>query len=94
MKRLASTCSFGRLRDFLIKVGIVVSVRDIHVKNGLLRENALTLVRAIEICKASEISRQQLKELDAKTSVSVNAVSQRPRKNKYVGKQVTNCNFC
>ena len=92
MKRLASTCEFETLRDSLIKDGIVLGVRDVHVKDRLLRENALTLERAIELCKASEISRQQLKELDTKQSVSVNAV--KSQKQKETRKQVTNCKYC
>ena len=64
------------------------------MKDRLLRENELTMVRAIEVCKDSEISRQQLKEFDDKASVSVNGVNQKPRKNKDVCKQITNSNFC
>ena len=92
MKRLASTCEFETLRDSLIKDGIVLGVRDIHVKDRLLRENALTLERAIEIYKASQISRQQLKELDAKSNITVHAVeTHKPQKKDQL---VTNCSFC
>ena len=93
LKRLASTCEFEVFRDSLIKDGIVLGVRDVHVKDRLLRENALTLERAIEICKAFEISRQQLKELDTKPNITVNAVKTQS-KQKDSGKQVTNCRFC
>ena len=92
MKRLASTCEFETLRDSIIKEGIVLGVRDIHVKDRLLRENALTLERAIEIYKASQISRQQLKELDAKSNITVHAVeTHKPQKKDQL---VTNCSFC
>ena len=43
MKRLASTCEFQTLSDSLMKDGLALGVRDFHVKDRLLRENALTL---------------------------------------------------
>ena len=94
MKRLASSCEFETLRDSLIKDAIVLGVYDVHVKDRLLREKDLKVDRAIEICKASETSKIQLKDLDSTclgsgaASVSKNPTSKQNKK------QLTDCNFC
>ena len=40
----------------------------------LLRENDLSLLKAIDICRAAEVSREQVKSLSDKTPANIDAV--------------------
>ena len=94
LKMLANSCEFETLRDSLIKDAIVLGVHDVHVKDRLLREKDLKLDRAIEVCKASETSKLQLKELDSTCLGSGAAsVSRKPMSKQNV-KQIADCKFC
>lgn len=60
LRKIASNCDFGTLREELIEVRIVCEV--------LLREPTLDLKRAIEICKAAEETELHIKDLVDQTS--------------------------
>lgn len=63
LRKIASNCEFGRLKDELIKDRIVCGIRDRRVKDRLLREANLNLEKAIEICKAAEITDKHMENL-------------------------------
>jgi ribosomal protein S1 len=63
LRTLAATCEFESLHDGLIHNRIVCSIRTESLKERMLRENDLTLEKAIDICRAAETSRDQLKSL-------------------------------
>ncbi len=63
IKSQAENCSFGNLKDELIRDKIVSGIRDRSLQERLLRETNLTLVKAEKLCKASEASKTQIKEL-------------------------------
>ena len=104
LKRLSQTCEFGVLRDDLIKDAIVLGVSDSVVKERLLREKALTLQKAKDLCKVAESSKLHLKNIGTRESVlSVDAArvqNERPqsRFKNTVGQQRTAnnqaCRFC
>ena len=56
LRILASTCEFETLKDGLIRDRIICGIQ-----NRLLREADLTLKKAIDICRAAEVSREQVK---------------------------------
>ena len=62
LKILASSCEFGDLKDSLIRDRIVCGVRNETVRLRLLREEDLSLQKAMDICRASEASEQQIKQ--------------------------------
>ena len=59
----------------------VFSVNDERVKERLLRESDLSLARALDVCRAAETTRAQLKVTasEGKPEAKVNAVKQRSR---------------
>lgn len=68
LRDLSSTCDFGSLTDSLIKDRIVLGIKDRAVKDRLLRTKDLDLNKALDICRASEISKHQLSEICTGTS--------------------------
>ena len=77
LRKLAATCNFGALTDEMIRDRIVIGVKDMSLKGRLLREHGLSLVKAVELSKASEIAKERLHKLEKgerKTSEEVNFV--------------------
>ena len=52
----------------MIRDKIVFSINDEHVKERLLREFDLSLARALDVCRAAETTRAQLKVMCLKES--------------------------
>ncbi|KAK3084719.1 hypothetical protein FSP39_017965 [Pinctada imbricata] len=63
LKNKAQKCEFGTLNDSLIKDRIVCGITDESCRARLLRENDLTLNKALDICRSSEASSLQIKSL-------------------------------
>ena len=63
LKNKASLCEFSTLKDSLIRDRIVCGIRSDEVRARLLRDPDLTLVKAIDACRAAETSQTQLKGL-------------------------------
>ncbi|CAC5389777.1 unnamed protein product [Mytilus coruscus] len=69
LKNRAKTCEFGQLCDSFVRDRIVCGILSDNVRERLLRIPDLTLAKSIDICRASEVSKQQLKSIteDEKT---------------------------
>lgn len=67
LRTLASTCEFGELKDSLIKDKIVIGVRSQALRECLLREADLGLQRAVDISRAGEYSKEQMKSLSGES---------------------------
>lgn len=72
VKMLASECNFGDLEESLLRDKIVSGILDLSIQERLLQQSNLTLKKAEEFCRATEISRIQVKEL--KTEKEVDAI--------------------
>ena len=59
LKTLSQTCEFGTLCDSLIRDRIVCGISSTHLRERLLRETDLSLPKAIDICRATEVSKSQ-----------------------------------
>ena len=83
LRKHASTCGFGTLNDELIRDRLVLGVNDEGTKLRLLKEDKLTLDKAINLCRSSEIATKQLNVLkqEATKSEGVHVVKQqRPQR--------------
>ena len=78
LKRISTDCEFGDLKEGLIRDRIVCGIRDDGVRARLLREGDLTLQKAIDICRASELSSSQVKMLTHSATAEVHAVKKKP----------------
>nr|XP_015910100.2 uncharacterized protein LOC107441381 [Parasteatoda tepidariorum] len=61
LKTLAASCEFSTQEESLIRDRVVVGIRDKVLQERLLREQQLTLQKAAEYVRASEVSKEQLK---------------------------------
>lgn len=68
-------CSFGTLKDGLIKDKVVSGINNTQVKDRLLREENLTLERCTQLCRAAELASQQIEVL--KRSEAVDAIQRK-----------------
>ena len=63
LRKLARNCEFGELHDSIIRDRIVCGIRSNEVRKRLLREKDLSLERAVKMCKSSEITENQAKNI-------------------------------
>ena len=63
IRKLASSCQFGTLTEELIRDKLVLGISDQSTKLRLLKEEDLTLNKAVNICCSSEIANIQLKSM-------------------------------
>ena len=74
LKRLASTCEFGELKNSLIKDQTVLGVQSEKLRATLLEkggaERGLSLEEAVSCCKLKEIAQSQLKSIVSPTEVA------------------------
>lgn len=76
LRQLAANCEFGTITpDELLRDRLVFGIRDHKTRERLLREPALTLARADEICRAAESTGTQLKVVGDTAAENVSAVN-------------------
>ena len=63
-KNIAINCEFGAIKDDLIRDRIVCGTISERVKDRLLREDKLTLDKAISVCRADEESMRQIQKMN------------------------------
>ncbi|XP_062570142.1 uncharacterized protein LOC134232211 [Saccostrea cucullata] len=63
LKIISKNCKFGALEDEMLRDRIVCGVYSEKVKERLLRDNELTLQKALSMCRANEESQNRLKDL-------------------------------
>jgi hypothetical protein len=99
LRKLALTCEFGQLTDELIRDRIVCGITDNATKKKLLQEPELNLNKCLDLCRATETSKSQLKIMssDHVAETAVHAVNKRKThkiqktRAKY---ETINCRYC
>ena len=86
VKKLVMNCDFGSIKDDMIRDKIVCGIKDRQVKQRLLGEEALSLDKAINICRAAEMAQKQLKVI-AGAEVSQVKQANRTATNRQNGRQ-------
>ena len=67
LRNLAKKCEFGEVHDGLMTPRIVEGIRSDKVRDRLLRLSPeITLQKALDICRADEVTRQQMKSITEK----------------------------
>ena len=79
LKKHSKTCEFGDLKDSLVKDRLVCGIADNVTRERLLREDDLTLEKAVKVCKAAELVKERSKELHPTptSTTTVHAVQKR-----------------
>ena len=70
LRKLASSCQFGTLTEEMIRDRLVIGIQDTGTKARLLREKDLSLDKALDMCKSSEITNKQIKSLQHESKQS------------------------
>ncbi|KAL1446091.1 hypothetical protein WDU94_005685 [Cyamophila willieti] len=65
LNKMSYECEFDKLRKDLVKDILVVGIKNIQLKERLLREDNLDLDKAVSICKTAEITSERIKTLDS-----------------------------
>jgi len=71
VRRMARTCRFEGVEESMIRDRIVVGIHDDATRRKLLQVRDLTLLKVIDICKASEAAGRQLKTMTSADEVHV-----------------------
>ena len=84
LRKLAEGCEFHTITpEEILRDRLIFGIRDVKVRERLLRESQLTLKKTDEICRASESTAAQLKEVsegsDMVSVVSFRKKFRRPR---------------
>ena len=74
LRTRAKSCNFGGGEDELIRDKIVFSLQDMRIKEKLLREDSLTLSKAVDIIRAAEECRVQVKSMEGGLHGAVHGV--------------------
>ncbi|KAJ8017554.1 hypothetical protein HOLleu_44951 [Holothuria leucospilota] len=74
LRTKSKSCDFGDLADSLIRDRIICGIPNNALRERLLREEDLTLSKAVQMCRAAETTRSQVKELQSDDVVLVHAV--------------------
>lgn len=79
LNKMSFECEFENLREDLVKDILIVGLKNSQVKERLLREEGLTLSKAISFCKTVEITSDRMKcfENGESKTESVNFVQKR-----------------
>jgi len=67
LRLAAKKCEFGTEESATLRDKVVFGIRDVAIKERLLRDPDLTLQKALDICRAAEASRQQVRAMTAAT---------------------------
>ena len=107
LRMMANRCNFDNLTpDDVLRDRILFGIADSRVRERLLREDKLTLAKTVEICRAAEMSKAQIKAVNELVTVpapEVHAVGTHknrsgvaPRSNTKSGmaSQKSKCKFC
>lgn len=63
LRQKSKDCEFGPSEDDMLRDKLVFSINDPRLKERLLRENGLTLQRAIDICRSTELAKTQIQAM-------------------------------
>src|ERR1051325_6486074 len=63
LRTLVRSCNFGELEDSLMRDQIVMGISDDATRRKLLQTRGLNLQATIDICRSSQLSSRQVKEM-------------------------------
>ena len=63
LRTQARNCEFSDQEDYMIRDRVVLGCSNVGLQEHLLRETNVSLKKAIEICRSSEVSKMQIKHL-------------------------------
>lgn len=84
LRILASNCEFGIIEESLVKDMLVLGVKDKQLRENMLLDSELTLEKAINMARANERTRNELKSMNQDRNEENEAFAVRKYRNKNV----------
>ena len=100
LSRIASICDLESITpDQILRDRLVTGIRDAKVRERLLRDNKLTLEKALDIVRAAESTTAQMKEMNLQVGLhAVRQTQKQDEPNEAVPKSekgmIKDCNYC
>ena len=92
LRTIAVDCEFEEQEDLMIRDKLVFGICDTRVKERMLRESDLTLQKALDIVRAAESTKAQMKEMSREaTSIDQIQASGSRRSNKQEYREKRSC---
>lgn len=87
ISKLIENCNYKDLRDELLRDKIVFGIRDLSLKKELLKRENLTLIDAVNMWKASQLTELQIKSFTTCDTESIKKIADKtlPRLCKFCG---------
>ncbi|GFO22430.1 polyprotein [Plakobranchus ocellatus] len=83
LKRLSADCEFRELKDSLIRDRFVCGIHSAQLKERMLRDSDVTLVKAITLGRAEENAKQQLAEMRETKVEAVKTAKRKDQRSKH-----------
>lgn len=64
VSEVGSTCQFGTLQDEMLRDRLMIGINDNSTRARLLRESSLSLTKAVDVCRSSEIASKHLLKME------------------------------
>ncbi|KAJ8884063.1 hypothetical protein PR048_015920 [Dryococelus australis] len=87
-------CEFQELSDGLLCDKIVVGINSDTVQERLLAEGKLTFNQAVKICRATELTKQQLNSMKADSSLNLDAACKKNGRKEHMTAATFQCFRC
>ena len=79
VRKLASTCEFGALKESLIMMVVIIGLRDLKLQERLLKEDNLTLDRVVKLGRTNDIATRQMRVIHPAEQGAIAAVGMKPQ---------------
>jgi len=90
----AKTCQFEQHRDSMLRDRIVLGCNDVRLQERLLREPDLTLCKAINICRAAEATKEQIRTIKSASGTATAQTVNEVQKHRSVKQEKSTCQKC
>ncbi len=103
LRKLIKNCEYPQqINDEMLRDKLVFGVKDVRMKERLLRESDLSLETALKMCRAAEQTKIHMQQMsnDESRTPEVHALDRRGTKSKQENKvddkksRISNCKFC
>ena len=94
MRTQAAKCEFGEIKDMMMLCRCAFGITNPRLKEKLLQDPEVTLNRAINLIRASEVTKSQLDNISGAKPTTIAAIEGKPKTSPTPTPRKTNCRFC
>lgn len=94
MRTQSAKCEFGEMKEMMMLCRCAFGITNAKLKEKLLQDPDITLARAINIIRASEVTKSQLESISGAKSISAVSETPNPRAPPTPAPRKISCKFC